>query len=108
MTAQRVAAQIDLFTARRLRDDGMAKVAAAEPDEWTRDADRILRQLLDAGLVFTSDDLCQLVGRRPSRPNACGAFFHRAVKSGRLAIVGRSQSQRPQARGRWLVEYRAA
>jgi hypothetical protein len=100
----------DLFTiaeARQLRDDGLQLVESSEPQRWQREAEKAIANLAALNVQFSSDDVCEIVGR-PERPCAVGAVLMRAVRSGKLVRVGEVQSQRPAARARWLSTYKGS
>ena len=83
----------------------MQLVLDAEPERWSRAATLAIARLAASGQPFTSDDVTAIAGR-PTRPNAVGAVFKRAVNSGSLRRAeGMRQSERVEARGRWLAQY---
>jgi hypothetical protein len=98
---------VDLLTlmqARQRRDDGIALVEDSESSRWQQHAIAVIAELAQDSHPFTSDDVCDVVGR-PTHPAAVGALMMRAVRSGRLERVGAVQSTRVLARGRWLPAY---
>lgn len=95
---------IDIIEARSRRDTGMALASESEMTGWTEAADRAIRELIREGVPFSSDAVCERVGR-PYHPAAVGSVFMRAVRSGRLEEVGRVQSTRVEARGRKIPVY---
>lgn len=97
---------LDLIEARERRDHGLSLVEESEPSAWQRDALLAITGLAMSGREFSSDVVCQMVGRRPLHCNAVGALMKRAVVSLDLECVGRVQSGRRDARARWLPLYR--
>ena len=85
--------QLDLGSV--LRDRGIALVDAAEPAPWKDRADAAIRELASSGAEFSAEDVRAIAGN-PDRPNAMGARFNAAVKSGILVYVRHSPSNRAQ------------
>ncbi|MGH7721357.1 MAG: hypothetical protein ACRENL_00800 [Candidatus Dormibacteria bacterium] len=108
-----VVAQPDLWEAaslrqaRRQRDSGIALVEGAESSVWMTAARRCIDRFARSGEEFSSEDVRAAVGA-PLHPAAMGALFMAAVRDDGLLRVGRVQSCRPEARGRWLATYRGA
>lgn len=77
-----------------LRDAGMALADGAEDDAWKRAADAAIRALAASGAEFGAEEVRALAGS-PSRPNAFGARFNAAARSGLIRKVGYRKSSRP-------------
>jgi hypothetical protein len=75
-----------------LRDQGVAKVAAASPNFLYR-ATEAIKRLAKLGQPFTAEDVAALTGR-PDRPNAMGAALISARRAGIITKVGYVQATR--------------
>ncbi len=83
-----------LPSGQELRDNGIALVDGAEPLAWKAKADAAIATLAASGLEFTAEDVRAIAGD-PSRPNAMGAAFNRAAKTGTITYVRHAPSSRP-------------
>jgi hypothetical protein len=95
-----------LTEGRRLRDEGVAKVQTNHADEeWRTYADMALAALIRTGEPFTAADVIDRAGM-PSSPNAVGALFVSARKSGAIRKTGRwVPSRRAASHARELREW---
>lgn len=78
-----------------LADKGMALANGAASPEWKRKWDAAIRDLARAGEPFTADDVRDRAGEPTDHPNACGARFNAAARSGLIERVGYRKSARP-------------
>lgn len=85
-----------LTEGKALKAKGQGKVLAAE-EVWGERAMLWIRSL-SPGYLFSSDDLCDAVGR-PRHPNAVGAILTAACRSKRIERYLYAQSTRPARRG---------
>lgn len=86
--------QLNLLEGVRRRDEGVARVWYATPDEWRAQALLTIRRLADSRIVFTAEDVRLCVGD-PPRQNAMGAAFQVASKQGLIRRVGYGAARRP-------------
>lgn len=100
--------QVNPDEGRRRRDAGTAQVDANTAQAWRDAADRAITRLAATGRPFTADDVRAQAGDPPGHPNALGARFLAARRSGLLEEVGYVRSTRPDAHARRLVTYRGA
>lgn len=98
---------IDIIQARELRDTGTAMADAAERPDWKHRADEAISTLAATGREFTAEDVRQLAGD-PLHPNAMGARFLTAARSGVIECVGFTTGTRVPSHARILRRYRGA
>jgi hypothetical protein len=82
------------------RDQGAA-VAAWSDQDWQRRATNVLDALIESGVVFTAQDVRDVVGP-PGSPGSLGALFLRAARDKRIVGLG-FETSRPQSRHGGLV-----
>ncbi len=79
---------------------------AEAPAWWWSKAEAVVLALVATGHTVTSDDLHD---RFPDEPSATGAafggLFSRLAKAGKIREVGMTQSRRPEARRRRIIEW---
>lgn len=86
--------------------------AALERDatgEWTAKARRWITARAAFGLLpaaFTSDDIRRACGNPPGSGNILGALLSQEVRAGRIEVVGRRKSTRPDRHRARLNVYR--
>lgn len=78
-----------------LRDQGIARVDAAEDPAWRAAADVAIAELAASGEEFTAEDVRRIAGD-PTHPNAMGARFRAAAQAGIIRRVGYRASSRVQ------------
>lgn len=87
---------MDLVNGAQLRDLGMARADAVQPEDWRHHVDVIIGTLADSGEPFTSDDVSALTGDSPTGSRgAMGARFNAAARRGVIRRVGYVPSRRP-------------
>ena len=96
--------QLELFTARRLRAQGMARVDGSVDPYWKMLADCWVEDLPE-GEQFTAEDLCRAVGR-PSRPNAVGARLSALARQGFIEEAGYVQAERSERHASRMLRWR--
>ncbi len=97
-----------LFDALASRDHGAQLAADSVHTSWRLAAEAVIRRLAARGGVFTSDDVCEIVGRPPGHGNAVGGLFIAASRRGEIQPAGYRPSQRPEAHARILRCWRGA
>ncbi len=85
---------LDLMDGTDLREDGVGRVDAAEPEDWKARADRAILELAATREPFSADDVRDRAGD-PVHPNAMGARLLAAAKRGSIERVGLIRSTRP-------------
>lgn len=94
-------------TGKQLRDEGTQLVYDNNYD-WSTEVYRIISELADKGIPFTSDDVWKLVSGTPKNNSAMGAVFRKAVAN---KIVEPTEqfilSQRPSAHSRPIRVWKA-
>lgn len=89
----------------RRREEGIAKVEAAEP-RWREAAIAWIKRIAAGGAEFTADDLTRRIGV-PTHRNAVGAVFAQASRQGLIEQVGwRRAAGRASQQGRRLAVWR--
>lgn len=84
------------MTGEQLRDAGMAKADAAQPEAWRASVDAVIDTLAASGQPFTADDVSALTGDSPTGSRgAAGARFQYAARRGVIRRVGYVPSRRP-------------
>jgi hypothetical protein len=71
-----------------LRDVGTESVSANTPPDWRGACDRAILLLAAQGKTFTAEDVRLVVGDPPNHPNAMGARFLAAARSGLIEKLG--------------------
>lgn len=91
---------------RQLRDEGVAAVSANPANAlWRVNAEDALTYLIATGRPFTAADVIERAGMPPT-PNAVGALFIGAKKSGRIKTTGQwRKSPRAVSHARELREW---
>lgn len=95
------------MTGTELRDNGIALVDQATPDQWKNEADSLIVSMARSGAEFTAEDVRAWVGD-PPKPNAIGARFMAALRSGIIERAGWKHASRREAHARALAVYRGA
>jgi hypothetical protein len=85
------------------RDRG-ADLASWADQDWQRRAASVLDSLIESGIVFTAQDVRDVVGS-PSSPG--GALFLRAARDGRIISQGFETSRRQSRHGGVVRRWRA-
>lgn len=93
---------------RAARDRGAKLAENSVHTGWRLAAEATIRRLAARGVVFTSDDVCQIAGRPPGHANAVGGLFIAASRRGEIQPAGYRPSQRPEAHARILRCWRGA
>jgi predicted HD phosphohydrolase len=88
-----------------LRDEGVARVDRATGGEWRDSCDAVIRTMAQSGLPFTAEDVRDWVGE-PHHPNAWGARFLDARRSGIVDRIGYRTARRPEAHARVVAIYK--
>lgn len=88
----------------QLARQGAAAAYANAGDVWRRKAKARIRELIKAGVPFTSEDVVEKVGPAPSR-NAMGGLFN--GYRDQMEVVGYTQASRPEAHARVLRIWKA-
>lgn len=100
--------ELRIPTGEELRDEGAARVEENQEQdddgEWREAAWTELIRLAVAGVEFNADDIRAEVGS-PTRANAMGALFLRAVREGLIERVGERGMTRPIAHARRTATY---
>lgn len=94
------------FTGQQLKDAGIVSVEDHSA-EWQGHAADVIADLAATGQSFSTDDFHARLRYLPHHPNAIGAAFRRAQKSGVIRRVGWQQSERVAARSRVVAVYQA-
>lgn len=92
------------FTGQQLKDAGIASVETHSA-EWQDHAAEVIADLAWSGRQFSTDDFHARLKYLPHHPNAIGAAFRRAQKSGVIRRVGWQQSERAAAHARVIAVY---
>lgn len=96
--------QGDLFTSRKLRDEGVASITATN-EAFVDDVLAVIKSF-DHGRRFTCNDVRRLVTRSPRHWNAWGAAMNAARRAKLMVKTGvYVQSDRPEAHAHALPEY---
>lgn len=89
-----------IVSPKRVSEGELAKDAGIErisgrPDlaPWRAEAWRVLERLAASGEEFTSEAITRVVGQ-PGHPNAVGALFSHAARSGIVVRVGFDKAER--------------
>lgn len=90
-----------------LRDMGIALVDYATPEAWKDEADSLIVSMARSGAEFTAEDVRAWIGD-PPKPNAIGARFMAALRSGIIQRAGWKHASRKEAHARALAVYRGA
>lgn len=90
-----------------LRDLGVAAVDRNTDSTWKLNADDTIRAMSLSGYEFTAEDIREFAGDPPT-PNAMGARFLAASRSGLIKKIGYRNARRPDAHARALAVYRGA
>lgn len=106
-TAYGVTTTYRMRSAAAERDAGMEAAAENAGEFWRLTFDQRLRYLAATGRDFTTDDLREVVPD-PVSPNAVGAMFASAAKSGLIVKVGYRPSERPEGHRRIVAVWRGA
>jgi hypothetical protein len=78
-----------------LRDAGVESVTEHTPGYWRSACDRAILEFARKREPFTAEDVRRIVGDPPNHPNAMGARFLEAVRSGVIRRVDRATPARP-------------
>jgi hypothetical protein len=87
-----------------LRDQGVARVDSHTPEEWKNQMQACIRTYAKTAQEFTAEDVLTIVGR-PNNPNAIGAQFLGAVRSGIIKKVGYRTARRKQRHAGQVAVY---
>ena len=91
-----------------LKEAGCAKVIDNTPDDWKEAALAIIKAMASSGMSFSAEDVRQLAGDPPNHPNAFGAIFNAAAKTGLIIRIGDFIAKRDNARCRRISLYKGA
>jgi hypothetical protein len=90
-------AAADIAEGTAARDQALAAVADAAPDQWVADAKAAVRWLAATGAEFTTDQVWARVQGAPPEPRAMGAVMRWAAEQHLVVRTGRSvPSTRPE------------
>ena len=89
-----------------LRDAGISSVERNTPEDWRIACDRAIATLAATGREFTAEDVRALCGDPPCHPNAMGARFMSAARTGLLEKVAYRNPTRATAHGSVIAVWR--
>lgn len=100
--------QTDLFDPQRLKDEGIQQVTEHNAT-WVARAIAEISRLARIHSTVSADDLRLFIHREgpPKHPNAIGAAFSGAAKSGVIRRDGIVKSTVPSNHARWITVWRA-
>ncbi len=78
------------------------------PDDWKDAALAIIKAMASSGMTFHAEDVRGLVGDPPNHPNAFGAVFNAAAKTGLIIRIGDVMAKRDNAHARRISLYKGA
>jgi len=93
------------MTGTELRDEAIALVEQATPEQWKSEADSLIVSMARSGAEFTAEDVRAWVGD-PPRPGAMGGRFLAAIKQGIIQRVGVTNAKRKSSHACLLPVYR--
>ena len=88
------------------RNAGVDSVSANTPDEWKLACDLAIAKLAATHQPFTAEDVRAVVGGPPNHPNAMGARFLAAAKTGTLEKLGYRNPARPSSHSSVIAVWR--
>ncbi len=91
-----------------LKEKGCSKVIDNTPDDWKDAALAIIKAMASSGMTFHAEDVRGLVGDPPNHPNAFGAVFNAAAKTGLIIRIGDVIAKRDNAHARRISLYKGA
>jgi hypothetical protein len=91
-----------------LKEKGCSKVMDNTPDDWKEAALAIIKAMASSGMTFHAEDVRGLVGDPPNHPNAFGAIFNVAAKTGLIIRIGDVMAKRDNAHARRISLYKGA
>ena len=91
-----------------LKEKGCSKVMDNTPDDWKDAALAIIKAMASSGMTFHAEDVRGLVGDPPNHPNAFGAVFNVAAKTGLIIRIGDVMAKRDNAHARRISLYKGA
>jgi hypothetical protein len=91
-----------------LKEKGCSKVIDNTPDDWKDAALAIIKAMASSGMTFHAEDVRGLVGDPPNHPNAFGALFNAATKTGLIIRIGDVIAKRDNAHARRISLYKGA
>jgi hypothetical protein len=91
-----------------LKEKGCSKVMDNTPDDWKDAALAIIKAMASSGMTFHAEDVRGLVGDPPNHPNAFGAVFNAAAKTGLIIRIGDVMAKRDNAHARRISLYKGA
>ncbi len=91
-----------------LKEKGCSKVIDNTPDDWKDAALAIIKAMASSGMTFHAEDVRGLVGDPPNHPNAFGAVFNVAAKTGLIIRIGDVMAKRDNAHARRISLYKGA
>ncbi len=91
-----------------LKEKGCSKVMDNTPDDWKEAALAIIKAMASSGMTFHAEDVRGLVGDPPNHPNAFGAVFNVAAKTGLIIRIGDVMAKRDNAHARRISLYKGA
>lgn len=98
-----------LVLGEELRDEGIARADAAQPDEWKTAVDRQIARLAATGRPFTADDVSTVVGDSPTgSQGAMGARFMAASRRGVIQRIGYVPSGRASVHAHPVAQWKGA
>jgi transposase InsO family protein len=95
------------MTGEELRDRGILQVDANTSEDWKATCDGVISWLARNGAEFTAEDVRPWIPE-PPHPNAMGARFSAAVKTGVIQHLCYRKAKRAKAHARILAVYRGA
>lgn len=98
--------QLTLEEAIRRRDRGAEAASDATSDAWRTACDAAIHRLAASGREFTAEDVRALVGDPPTHPNAMGARFLAASRSGLVEKLGYRQPSRASSHASVIAIWR--
>jgi hypothetical protein len=101
-------ATFDADEGKRRRDDGMAVALHNTDVRWKAAADQAIRDLAEAGVEFTAEDVRARVGVLAAPPQALGAVFNAARRAGTIVPVGYATATRAERHGGLLRVWKGA
>jgi hypothetical protein len=97
---------VTVTRSQQLALEGMALADGAASMDWKQRWDLAIRQLAKTRESFTAEDVREIAGDPTDHPNAIGARFAAASKSGLIRPVGIRKARRDDAHARVFREWR--
>lgn len=106
--ANEIQTEIDFQQGTQLKESGQSKALSSLDPAYRYEFDKVLAAYIREGLMFTADDIVEIIGLPSSgknKNNAVGALIAGAAREGLIKKIGYTTAKRKQSHSRIICRW---